>query len=426
MLNRTHQPPVKPISNISLPEIEKNSLGNGIPMHLIKDDKQDVVRIDFMFAGGVWHQSKSLIAFMTNQMLKEGTVNLSSQQIAEKLDYYGSWLQLSASYHYSYLTVYSLSKYVSETLAVVEEMLEQPLFPQTEFEVLLNKRKQQYLLDEQKVQSLASKKFSLCVYGPNHPNGKTASKEDFDKITTTDLRDFYHNYYGSRNMQIVLAGKIDEGLLSTLESLFGKEHVGKEQLPKEPQFEIQSDKEKFHFIPKADSVQSAIKVGRVGLQHNHADFHPMKVVTSILGGYFGSRLMTNIREEKGYTYGIGASLSASRDGGTFCISTETATAYVQPLIKELYKEMELLCNQTVGEEELQMVKNFMLGDAVRLFDGTFSIADILISLIANDLDISFYEKQIQTIRNITPQKIQTLAQKYFVKEEFYEIIAGKK
>jgi len=426
MLNRTIQPPIIPISKIPFPNIERSTLGNGLPLHLIHDEAQEIVRIDFMFGCGSWHQTRPLISFLTNQMLKEGSANLNSQQIAEKLDFYGSSLQLSSSYHHSYLTVYSLTKYVKETLAVVEEMLKCPNFPKTEFEVLVNKRKQHFLLDEEKVQILASKQFSTCIYGKNHPYGKMAILKDFETVSIDDVKTFYTQYYGSKNCQIIIAGDITDNLLAEVEKLFGTENWGAKSNPAEPQFNIQSESEKVHLIQKKDAVQSAVRIGRVGIPRNHPDFHSLKVVSTIFGGYFGSRLMTNVREEKGYTYGIGSSLSALRQGGSFCISTETATKYVQLLIKEVYNEMGRLCTEPVGKEELMMAKNFMLGDAARLFDGTFSMADCCISLLANDLDLSFYEKQIQTIREISAEQIQALAQKYFVRETFYEIIAGKK
>ncbi len=424
MLNRRVPPITNPITDITFPEIEKSTLANGIPMHLINDDAQEVVRVDFMFSGGVWHQPKALVSYLTNQMLKEGTVNLSSQEIAEKLDFYGSWLQLSASYHHSYLTVYCLSKYVSETLSIVEEMLKFPSFPETEYEVLLNKRKQQYLLDQEKVQSLSTRKFAACIYGAEHPYGKTAVKEDFDLIQLADLRKFYESNYRMSNMKIIVSGNIEDAVISVLENKFGKEAIGEEQEASGFQFNLQPEEIKQHYIHKEDAVQSAVRIGRVGIQRNHPDYPYMKVVTTILGGYFGSRLMSNVREEKGYTYGIGASLSASKEGGAFSIGTETATEYVQDLIKEVYKEMALMCQQPVADDELAMVKNVMLGDAVRMFDGTFSVADACISLLANDIDMSFYKNQIEAIRTITPQQIQLLARKYFVKDAFYEIVAG--
>jgi hypothetical protein len=156
-LDRSQQPPILPISNIPLPKVEKSALSNGLPVHIIHDESLEVVRIDFMFGCGSWLQDKPLISFLTSQMLKEGSAHYSSQQIAEKIDFYGASVQCSSSYHYSYITVYSLTKYVQQTLEVIADIIQNPTFPEEEFAVLLNKRRQLFLLDEEKVQVLASK-----------------------------------------------------------------------------------------------------------------------------------------------------------------------------------------------------------------------------------------------------------------------------
>jgi predicted Zn-dependent peptidase len=424
-LDRSQQPPILPISNIPLPKVEKSALSNGLPVHIIHDESLEVVRIDFMFGCGSWLQDKPLISFLTSQMLKEGSAHYSSQQIAEKIDFYGASVQCSSSYHYSYITVYSLTKYVQQTLEVIADIIQNPTFPEEEFAVLLNKRRQLFLLDEEKVQVLASKKFAACIYGSNHPYGKTAVLCDFDQVSLHEILTFYHKYYTLSNCQIILSGKIENTVLQQLETCFGTQPLfNKEYITK--QFQIQSAVEKKHLVPKADALQAAVRIGCSAFNSKHPDFCSMKVVSMVLGGYFGSRLMSNIREEKGYTYGINSSLVALREGGSFSISTETAVEYIDLLIAEVYKEMEKLCLEPISEEELSMVRNFMLGEAARMLDGTFSMADVYISMLANAVDISHYEKQLETIRTITPLQIQALAQKYFVKDAFYEVVAGKK
>lgn len=419
------QPPISPITHIPLPQVEKTSLGNGLPVHCIHDDSMEVLRIDFMYRCGSWQQDKPLISFLTSQMLKEGSALFNSQQIAEKIDFYGSALQFSSSYHYSYVTVYSLTKYVQQTLEVVADLLLHPTFPVAQFDVLLNKRRQHFLLDEKKVQILASKKFGACIYGSNHPYGKTAVLSDFDQVSLNEISTFFHNYYTLSNCQIILSGKIENTVLQQLETYFGRQPLSnKEYVTK--QFQIQSAVDKKHLVPKADALQAAVRIGCKAFNSKHPDFCGMKVVSMVLGGYFGSRLMSNIREEKGYTYGINSSLVALREGGSFSISTETGVEYVDLLISEVYKEMEKLCLKLISEEELSMVRNFMLGEAARMLDGTFSMADVYISMMANAVDTNHYRKQLETIRTITPLQIQALAQNYFVKDTFYEVVAGKK
>lgn len=424
MLDRTIQPTIKPISKIIFPEIAKTKLSNGLPLHYIHDDSQEVLRVDFMFGCGIWQQSQPMVAALTAEMLREGTASLNSQQIAEKLDFYGSWLQLSASYHYSYLTVYSLCKYLPETLSVIEGMLKESIFPEPEFKVALNKRHQQYLLDNQKVQNMANKRFSECMYGSEHPYGKTAKDEDFKSINTDLLKAFYKEHYHAGNCQIILSGQVNEKSLAEIEQKFGGMDWWKESKTSTTSFTPAPSSQKHHKIDKADSVQAAVRIGRVGITRKHADYHGLKVLNTVLGGYFGSRLMSTIREEKGYTYGIGSGVGSLRKAGSYSISTQCANEYVEPLIKEVYNEMALLRNEQISEEELSMVRNYLLGENARAFDGTFSIADAYLSLLANDLPESFFQEQLNTIRSIDVEALQALAIKYFQAEEYYEIIAG--
>ncbi len=426
MFDRKTPPATQAITSIPFPEIEKILLNNKLPIHLLRDDSQDVLRIDFMFGCGIWHQSQPLIAGMTNDMLREGTLTLSSQEIAKKLDFYGSWLSLSCSYHYSYITIYSLCKYLPQTLSILESMLKESTFPQAEFDLQLKKRKQRYLLDKQKVQVLAANNFSKCIYGVNYPYAKTAEEKDFESLTTDLLKKFYKEYYHSRNCQIIVSGKIENSTVLQLETLFGGNDWVSMIKPNDLSFNIAPDTKKYHFIHKEDAVQSAVRIGCSTINRKHPDFHGLKMTNTILGGYFGSRLMSSIREEKGYTYGISSALSSIQDTGTFNISTQTANEFVEPLIKEVYAQITKLRDTTVGNEELNIVKNFFLGDLARTFDGIFSLTDTYISLLANDLSFDFYKEQIDTIRHISAKEIQLLAQKYLSLNEFYEIIVGEK
>jgi predicted Zn-dependent peptidase len=425
MLDRSTPPIIQSISSIAFPKIEEIHLKNKLPVHLLRDDSQEVLRIDFMFTGGIWQQPQPLVAGMTNDMLREGTRSFSSQEIAEKLDFYGSWLSLSCSYHYSYITIYSLCKYLPQTLSVLESMIKESVFPEAEFDLLRNKRKQRYLLDKQKVQILAADHFAKCVYGENHPYAKTAKDEDFESITTELLKQFYKSYYHSGNCRIIISGKIDDSTISQLDKLFGSNDWGNRMPAKDFTFSLEPSVEKHHFIPKEDTVQSAIKIGCPSINRKHPDFFGLKVANTILGGYFGSRLMSSIREEKGYTYGISSALSSIRDTGIFSISTQTANEFVEPLIEEVYAQIAELCHKKVHREELNIVKNCMMGDLTRAFDGIFSVTDAYISLLANDSSFDFYKKQIDTIRHISAKEIQLLAEKYLGHKEFYEIVVGK-
>ena len=180
------------------------------------------------------------------------------------------------------------------------------------------------------------------------------------------------------------------------------------------------------FIEFPDAFQSAVRIGGLSLDRRHPDYLKMRVVITLLGGYFGSRLMSNIREEKGYTYGIAASLMTYPDHGMLAISAETANEYVESLIGEVYHEIDRLQNELVPVGELKMLKNYMLGDMCRSYESAFSLADAWISLQVSGLSSSYFAEALNAVKNITPDEIRELAQKYICKESLKEIISGRK
>lgn len=426
MLDRQTQPLIKPIGELILPEIKFRLLPNGIPLYLIPLGEEEVTRTDIMVTAGRYHQETALEASLTNALLKEGSSSHTSAALAEKLDYLGAWLQPSVTFHNSYVTLYSLNKHAGEALPLLEEIIKNPLFPEKEFQTLLNQRKQLYLIEREKVQSLAANAFSEALFGTDHPYGKTLQEEDFERITTHELKAFHREYYRPENMKIVITGKITEEIENRIARSFGepfgsagrKKNFSPPLLSPGPVKEI--------LIEKEDALQSAIRIGLPLVKREHPDYMGLRILNTVLGGYFGSRLMTRIREEKGYTYGIHSSLTSQPQATTLSISTQTGIEYTQPLIREVYREIEKLRNEPIEEKELNLVKNYMTGELARLVDGAFSVADAYLSLLANQLPFDYYNRQAEIIRKATSSQLQELADRYFRRENFYTVIAGKK
>ena len=149
-------------------------------------------------------------------------------------------------------------------------------------------------------------------------------------------------------------------------------------------------------------------------------------MTTVFGGYFGSRLMSNIREDKGYTYGIVAGILSYPGCSILGISTETDNQHVEPLINEVYHEMDRLQNERVPEEELEMVRSYMLGDMCRAYERAFSLSDAWIFIETGQLDDDFFDRSVNSIRGISSERLQDLAQKYFIKEKLIEVVAGQR
>ncbi len=423
---RTIQPPILPIEQIDIPEVEQYIMPNGVELHSLNMGNEDVVRLDIVVQSGKWDANRALETEFCNQILKEGAGILTSAQIAEKLDYYGAWLQTYTTQQCSYLTLYSLNKFFGETIAILEKILKEPVFPEKEFDILCRNRKQQFLVDMDKVQYLSARAFIRNIFGKNHPYGRIAELGDFDTITISDLLRYYTDNYNSRNCRVVLFGKIEKDMLKQVENCFGNSAWRNQILKVEKNFTIQSSEKGRILVSKPDALQSAICVGKQFVTKNHPDYHGLYMLNTLFGGYFGSRLMSNIREDKGYTYGIYSSMTSYLHAGSLNISTQTATEYVEPVIKEIYTEMDKLCNEQIPENELETVRNYLLGETARRFDNLFAIADAYLNLLeVNLINKDFYQQRVDVIKNITAPELGDLARKYYVKEEFYEVIAGK-
>ncbi len=425
MLNRKIQPTVNPIEHIDRIKAEKRMLSNDIPVYFVNAGTQDVVKIDFIFEAGTWFQSANLEASLCNSMLEEGSENFTAAEIAEKFDFYGAYLQLTVDQNQGFVSIISLEKHLPAILEVTENLIKKSIFPEYELEVLIDKNKQKWLLENEKVRTLCQKKFTQVMFGDAHPYAINNKLEDFDQVSREDLLRFYRSFYHSGNCHIIAAGKIDESVLQMLEERFGGMDWRQNSVMT-PEYEINSSPEKTHHIEKANGIQSAIRVGKFWVPKTHPDYHALSILVTVLGGYFGSRLMANIREEKGYTYGIGSFVLTLKKASYLVISTEVGNEYIEPTLTEIAVEMRRLQTEPVSENELETVKSYLLGEFLRDFDGPFALAGSFKAINDFDLDYSFYDNYLHILRNITSFELMQLAQQYLNPEDFYTVVAGSK
>ena len=426
-LDRTLPPLLRPLEAFEILRPERLEMKNGMQLNVIRAGSQEVVRLDLLIGGGQWHQTQALQALFTNRMLREGTPTMTSAQIAEKLDYYGAWLDLSSSVNCGFVTLYSLNKYFPRTLAIIADMLMNPSFPEKELEVVLETNRQQFLVNSSRVEVIARKHFNRSLFGEEHPFGRFAVESDYGRITPEVLREFYRKYYHSGNCTVYVSGKVTPEIIRCIEEHLGNAPWGeiKEVQPLEF-IEPRQTTEKHVFVEKADALQSSLKMGCFMMDRVHPDFLKARVMVTLFGGYFGSRLMSNIREDKGYTYGIGAGIVNCPGSGVLAITTEADNQYIDSIITEVYREMDKMCNDLAPQEELEMVRNYMLGDFCRSYEGPFSLSEAWIYTKTADLDDDFFVRQVDSIRSITAEEIRTLAQRYLCKENLIEVVAGKK
>lgn len=427
MLNRNNQPRIMEPEQLAVQRPERVRLPNGVLLSVLNAGDNEVTRIDLLLAGGQWQQRQPLQALFTNRMLREGTRRYDAIEIAEKLDYYGAWLELSSSTECAYITLYSLNKYLPQMLDILESIVKEPTFPEKELQVIVDNNIQQFLVNSSKVDFLAHRGLVKALYGSAHPGGRLVQEEDYRRITPSVLREFYDRYYHSGNCSIYLSGKVTDDCIRRVESLFGCEAFGTDvRKPERREFLPVSVSEKRIFIERPDALQSAVRMGMLSLERNHPDYLKLRVLVTLFGGYFGSRLMSNIREDKGYTYGISAAIVSCPGQGVLAVSAEAANEFVEPLIREVYHEIDRLQNEPVSDEELSMVKNYLLGDMCRSYESAFSLADAWIYVQMSGLQDTYFAEVLNAVKEVTPQEIRELAGRYLCKEKLKEVVCGKK
>ena len=426
-LNRTIPPQLRSMGDVNIVHPERLKMKNGMTLNVIRSGSQEVVRLDILIGAGQWHQTQPLQALFTNRMLREGTLSMTSTQIAEKLDYYGAWLELSSSINCGFITLYSLSKYFSRTLAIVADMVMNPIFPEKEMEVVVETNRQQFLVNSNRVEVLARKQLHRSLFGEKHPFGRFAQEADYNCITSDILRSFYKKYYHSNNCSVFVSGKVTPEIIRCIEANLGDVPWG--EIHTIPSLQLQKPqpiKEKRVFVEKTDALQSSLKMGGFMMDRTHPHFLKARVMITLFGGYFGSRLMSNIREDKGYTYSIGSGIVNCPGSGALVITTEADNRYIDAIIAEVYHEMDCLCNDLAPKEELEMVRSYMLGEFCRSYESPFSLSDAWIYTETAGLNDDFFVRSIEAIRSVTAEEIRCLAQTYLCKEKLIEVVAGKK
>ena len=425
-LDRKTAPDFKTIDKIHIQHAVENTLDNGIKVYTIDSGSQELTKIEFLFKAGMYYQSQPLLASAANNLLETGTKNYTANELSDKIDFFGSFFECAVDQDYASLALFSLNKYIDKSLHYVEDIIKNPTFPKDEFDIYISNKKQKHLVNSEKVNVLARRRFSELIFGEKHPYGVSVKDNDFEKLSLESVIDFYKTFYHSGNCTIIASGKLSNDLLEILNNHFGKTSWGHVQAIPTPQVKLDTTQQQHHFIEKADAIQSAVRVGRLMFNKTNPDYFKFQVLNTILGGYFGSRLMANIREDKGYTYGIGSGLASLVNGGYFYISTEVGTDVTNDTLKEIYKEIKLLREELVDADELETVRNYVLGQFLRSVDGPYALADKFKAVWEFGLNYDYFEKYFEAVKTITPEEIRTLANTYLQEKDLIELVVGKK
>lgn len=424
MLNRVEAPSFNAISGIKLIEPKEHRFSNGIKAFEFFADNQDLVRIEWIFKNKYEQEENPMLNTCLSSLIKEGTKSFTSAEIADKVDFYGAYLMPEYSYDHTSLTLYTLTKHSATLLPLIKEILTEATLPQKELDTYIRNNKQKLQVSLQKNDYIARRYFYNHIFGKNR-YGRTPDLGDYDLLTRDALANLYAKQFQPENCTLIISGNVSESLLQDIYQLFNEEWPASGQPALEVIPTFDSHIGKLIVEEKADSVQSAIRLGYPTINRTHADYPALQFVNTLLGGYFGSRLMKNIREEKGYTYGIGSAVASLLYNGFFTIATEVGTEVTAATLTEIEKEITTLRNELADVEEIELVKNYMAGSMLGSLESIFSHADKFKSALFSGMDLTYYERYLQQVKVMTPEKVQAIAQQYIDYDKLLKVVVGK-
>ena len=424
MINRTNAPDIIDAVHlqVELPPYEKYTLRNGIELYTINMGTQDTLMVNWIFFAGNWYEEKNLVAAATNHLLKNGTAKRTAFDINEHFEFYGAYLNRHCFHETSEIVLHGLTKHVSELLPVVAELISESIFPEEEILIFKKNMQQRLQVNLKKNEFVANRMIEAYLFGDQHPYGKYSSLTDYDALQRTDVVDFFNKFYVDGRCIIIAAGVLPDDLPQQLEASFGALSLhGKTEFEPAREFHPSSEK-KYRLVNDSAGIQGSIRLARPFPNRHHPDFPKMQVLNNVFGGFFGSRLMDNIREDKGYTYGIHSYLMNHLKTSGLQISTEAGRDVCDAAIAEIYKEMNILCNDLIPDEELQLTRNYLIGSVLSDLDGPFQLASRWKNYILNGLGAEHFYRNMDVIRKVTPEELRDVAQRYLQPADFYELI----
>lgn len=391
---------------------QEYSLPNGNTLYYFPNTNLELVKLDFTFESGSAYQQYKSQAHAANQLFGEATTLHTAQQVAEFMDFRGIVVERMTDITQGNISFYFLRKYAEELLPLVREFFDCPCVTPQLFEAYISQRRLKIAQGFQQTNYLARNRFYECLYGSDTPMGTYAVPSDLDNLTVAAVEQFMAERYRLANAHIVLAGNVDDSLLALVgKYLSGNDRVEQTPLILHNPAELKITDPQHVVLPAA--VQSSLRIGRVlPMAWDSLEYAQFMVLCTVLGGYFGSRLMSNIREDKGYTYGIYSMTQVYRGTIVFYITADVAAEATRPAVEEVLKEVQRLQEELVSVEELDRVRNVMMGDFIRSIDGTFEVSERYRQLVATAMTEQFSANYLDAVQHVTPEQLQLLAKKY--------------
>ncbi len=418
VLDRNIAPQLRPIDHIAFVAPAIYTLKSGAKLYWRNGLQNETSKIELHFAAGS-ATGDPLTASLCAGLLINGTAQKTAKQIQNALDAVGAYYDVSLSQETTVVTVYALKDQLLNAYHIFHESLFAATFPPKELQELVHERSQKFKVQQQKVSFMAQRHFQRSLFAGS-VYAQQIQLEDFQNADRSAIQAFHQQHYLHGLKKVFLIGDISEEALQAFQVLL---NAFESQIAARKAFEWQPEQGATH-IEHEGAVQSALRIGRPLFNKTHPDFCAFSVLNTILGDYFGSRLMSNIREDKGYTYGIGSHLVENNNFGYMVIGTEVGVQTRIATFTEIQKEFERLQTELVPAEELELVKSYLMGQLLKSADGPYAMLDLFANVETMGLDLSYYDRYIAEIKAVDALKLQQLAKRYLNWEEMLIISAG--
>lgn len=419
MLDRTAAPPYIQSTTFDLLQPRRKQLLNGVDLFFVAGGSQDVLKVELLFKAGRWNESVFGASHFTSNLLTKGTRNKSSYEIAQIFDLYGAHVEVSAGVDVVSISLYSLIKTFPQVLELLMEIIQFPVFPEKEIEQSKSIYIQNLKVNLEKTSFLASKLFRKSLFGEDHPYGKELEENHVKSVERKDLEEHFYNFF--KEVTVFVSGKIDDKSEKYITEAFSSWKTVKHP---DKTINTISQKPGRQLQEKEESVQSSIRMGCKSLLRTHPDYVNVIFVSHILGGYFGSRLMKNIREEKGLTYGVYSTVHPLQRDSYMVIGADVNKENINLTFDEIRNELKRLRKEKISSDELETARNHFIGSLQSEITTPFAHADKIKTIYLFGLPADYYKEMISKIKRIDADSIIEASEKYFHEDNLFEIAVG--
>lgn len=423
-LDRTQAPAIQPLAHKAFPQVHHYVLDNGLEAYLLPFGTEAVAEVQLVYEAGLARQAKAGVEDLTLKLLQEGSKNYTGRQLAERFEDLGAFVGASGGFESAVLSMSVLNRKLDEALPLLSELVIHATFPEEELALMRERLEQKLAVEEAKTSYQARLAFRQQLFGAAHPYTGLLHRQALAALSRADVQAHYESVLHRGNYRVIVAGRFEPDAMYRLLN----RHLGILRCtPGAPprQQAAYAPTAGRHRVSLQDKEQATLRLAVEGPSRKHAAHHALKLLTLVLGGYFGSRLMANLREAKGYTYGVGASYSALPTGGFFMIGTDVGQQYVEDALAQCHVELARLREELIPEAELEMARSYFLGRLIAEQETPFQMADRLKSYLLNELPTTEYSRMFEAIKNVTAEELRALAQQHWPEQgNWVEVVAG--